>query len=292
VDATSVASRHAALRNAAVADGLFCADDRLLLLLAHKPSPRGGLQWLVFPIDPSQDAIGKPIELPTTAAEIVFVPGQKRWAVLEKGAMKYVGVQPLTRIISFSRPMLTHEGENGAMSSRQRWCGFSRRSRCCPVAARSDRTSPIQSHAHSRRSLIASLSSSCRSYRMQLLRSDDLRCDLGMAGCARLRNGRRDCDSGSRTTERSVAAVRSCVSSEIGGTKEIALPRVEIRCGRHLLLSRSVPSNGIQAELLTERCSRRDPYGARCGRIRSRTALNENRRSRSCLLIAIPLLQV
>lgn len=106
VDASSVASRHAALRNAPVAEGLFCADERLLLLLARRPRAAGGVQWLVYPIDPLQDVMGRPIELPTTAGDIVFVPGQKRWAVLEKGAMKYVGVQPLTRIVSFPRPAL------------------------------------------------------------------------------------------------------------------------------------------------------------------------------------------
>jgi hypothetical protein len=60
----------------------------------------------VYPVDTSRDVLGKPIELPTSAGEIVFVPGRKRWAVLEKGAMKYVGVQPLTRLISFPRPAL------------------------------------------------------------------------------------------------------------------------------------------------------------------------------------------
>jgi hypothetical protein len=107
MDASSVQNRHTALRNSAAADGLFCAGDSTLLLLAHKPRSQGGLQWLVYPIDPSRDVTQKPIELPTTAGEIVFVPGRKRWAVLEKGPMKYVGVQPLTRIISFSSPMPT-----------------------------------------------------------------------------------------------------------------------------------------------------------------------------------------
>lgn len=107
VNADSVRSRAAALRNNAVAEGLFCADDRLLLLLARRPRGNGGLQWLVYPIDPVRDVMGRPIELPTTAGEIVFVPGRKRWAVLEKGPMKYVAVQPLTRIISFPRPALS-----------------------------------------------------------------------------------------------------------------------------------------------------------------------------------------
>jgi hypothetical protein len=107
VDASSLQGRYAAVRNTAVADGLFCTDDRLLLLLGHKPRPQGGLQWLVYPIDPAQDVMARPIELPTTAGDIVFVPGRKKWAILEKGPMKYTGVQPLTRLISFPRPELT-----------------------------------------------------------------------------------------------------------------------------------------------------------------------------------------
>jgi hypothetical protein len=102
-DASSVRGRRAALRNSTVASGLFCGADRLLLL-AHKPRAGGGQQWLVYPIDPLRDVMDAPVELPTTADEIVFVPGRKRWAVLEKGLMKYVTVQPLTRMISFPRP--------------------------------------------------------------------------------------------------------------------------------------------------------------------------------------------
>lgn len=105
-DAYSLPARGAARRNATVAEGLFCVDDRVLLLLAHKPRTDGGVQWLVYPIDPVRDAIGNAIELPTSAGEIVFVPGRKRWAILEKGIMKHAGVQPLTRMISFPRPAL------------------------------------------------------------------------------------------------------------------------------------------------------------------------------------------
>lgn len=103
-DSNSLRARHAALRNSAAADGLFCAGDRDLLLLAHEPRPQGGVQWLVYTIDPVRDTMSAPIALPTGAGEIVFVPGRTRWAVLEKGAMKYPGVQPLTRILSFPRP--------------------------------------------------------------------------------------------------------------------------------------------------------------------------------------------
>jgi len=110
-DASSVRGRRAALRNSTIASGLFCSGDRLLLL-AHKPRAGGGQQWLVYPIDPVQDAMSTPVELPTTADEIVFVPGQKRWAVLEKGPMKYVGVQPLVRMISFPRPAMTPSKAN------------------------------------------------------------------------------------------------------------------------------------------------------------------------------------
>ena len=103
VCASSVAPRRAALRNATVASGLFCLGDTLLLL-AHRPRGDGTVQWLVVPIDPSRDTRALPIELPTTADEIVFVPGRRRWAVLEKGAMQHIAAQPLTRLITFARP--------------------------------------------------------------------------------------------------------------------------------------------------------------------------------------------
>lgn len=102
----SVQERWAAMRMARLADGLFCVEDRWLLVVAHQPLAAGGTQWLVYPVDPTADKIAPPIELPTRAAEIVFVPGKRRWAVLEKGAMRQVGVQPLQRLITFPRPSL------------------------------------------------------------------------------------------------------------------------------------------------------------------------------------------
>lgn len=103
----SVPERAAAKSVARIAEGLFCLEDRWLLLLAHQPRADGGTQWLVYPVDPVADALGEAIELPTRAAEIVFVAGQKRWAVLEKGPMRQVGDQPLTRVMTFPRPELT-----------------------------------------------------------------------------------------------------------------------------------------------------------------------------------------
>ncbi|MBP9146851.1 MAG: hypothetical protein KBI44_20440 [Thermoanaerobaculia bacterium] len=104
----SVPEREAAKAVARIAEGLFCLEDRWLLLLAHQPRADGGNQWLVYPVDPIADVLGEAIELPTRAAEIVFVAGKKRWAVLEKGPMgEVVGDQSLTRVISFPRPELT-----------------------------------------------------------------------------------------------------------------------------------------------------------------------------------------
>ncbi len=107
-DPASVPGRAAVARDLRLAEGLFCLEDRWLLLLAHQPRADGGTQWLVYPIDPVADALGEAIELPTREAEIVFVAGKKRWAVLEKGPMgEVVGDQPLTRVITFPRPELT-----------------------------------------------------------------------------------------------------------------------------------------------------------------------------------------
>ena len=106
-DPASVPERAAVARDLRMAEGLFCLEDRWLLLLAHQPRADGGTQWLVYPVDPVADVLGKAIELPTRAPEIVFVAGKKRWAVLEKGPMGEVGDQPLTRVITFPRPKLS-----------------------------------------------------------------------------------------------------------------------------------------------------------------------------------------
>ncbi|KAB2965406.1 MAG: hypothetical protein F9K16_02040 [Thermoanaerobaculia bacterium] len=99
-----VEARAAAVRTSKMADGLFCLDERWLLLLAHEPIGDGSIRWRVFPIDPAADVLGDPIELPTRATSIVFVPGSRRWAVLEKGPMKQVGLQPLVRMVVFPTP--------------------------------------------------------------------------------------------------------------------------------------------------------------------------------------------
>lgn len=103
-DPASVPWRAAVARDLRLAEGLFCLEDRWLLLLAHQPHAESGNQWLVYPIDPVADSLGEAIELPTRAAEILFVAGKKRWAVIEKGPMQQVGDQPLTRVITFPRP--------------------------------------------------------------------------------------------------------------------------------------------------------------------------------------------
>ncbi len=101
----TVVARLAAMRAARLADGLFCLGDGPLLMLAHQPRLEGGLQWLVYPIDPIADRLGRPIELPTRAGEIVFVPGRRSWAILEKGNLRQVGLQPLTRLLRFANPL-------------------------------------------------------------------------------------------------------------------------------------------------------------------------------------------
>lgn len=100
----SLPLRKMAVRHAASVEGLYCTDESHLLLLAHRPREGEGVQWLVYPIDVVKNQIGAPVELPTNAGEVVFVPGKKRWAILEKGEMRRVGIQPLTRIVVFPAP--------------------------------------------------------------------------------------------------------------------------------------------------------------------------------------------
>lgn len=106
-DPASVPGRAAVAHDLRLAEGIFCLEDRWLLLLAHQPRADGGNQWLVYPVDPFADVLGEAIELPTRAAEILFVAGKKRWAVIEKGPMRQVGDQPLTQVVTFPRPELT-----------------------------------------------------------------------------------------------------------------------------------------------------------------------------------------
>ncbi|MGA8810564.1 MAG: hypothetical protein WB973_22045 [Thermoanaerobaculia bacterium] len=100
----SLPLRKMAVRHSAAAEGVYCTDESHLLLLAHRPREGEGVQWLVYPIDVLKNHVGAPVELPTNAGEVIFVPGKKRWAVLEKGEMKRVGIQPLTRIVVFPAP--------------------------------------------------------------------------------------------------------------------------------------------------------------------------------------------
>ncbi len=101
----NIVERNAAIRAARMADGLFCLGNGTLLMLAHQPRQEGGIQWLVYPIDPIADRLGRPIELPTRAGGIVFVPGRRSWAILEKGDLRQAGLQPLTRLLSFANPL-------------------------------------------------------------------------------------------------------------------------------------------------------------------------------------------
>ncbi len=99
-------AREAAVTSTRMADGLFCAENRWLLLLTHDPQP-DGTTWTVFPIDPVADLIGAPIVLPTRARSILFVPGTRRWAAIEKGRMQQRDIgQPLVRLVVFPAPDL------------------------------------------------------------------------------------------------------------------------------------------------------------------------------------------
>ena len=93
-----------------MADSLVCQEDGTLLVLAHRPSTPQGIEWLVYPIDPVADQLGQPISLPTTATDIVFVPGKERWAVLEKSKFRQTGLQPLARLLVFPNPIAKSPG--------------------------------------------------------------------------------------------------------------------------------------------------------------------------------------
>jgi hypothetical protein len=101
----AVAESRAALRNARLADGLFCVEaGGPLLLLAHAPRKEGGVDWYVYPIDIRGDRLLPRIELPTKAGDILFVPGRSVWAVFDKGEIVAHANQPLTTLRTFPAP--------------------------------------------------------------------------------------------------------------------------------------------------------------------------------------------
>jgi hypothetical protein len=64
-------------------EGLYGRGE-FLYLLTRRPAA-DGTEWRIYEIDPEQDRVMRSTVLPTMASHIVLVPGEKEWAIIEKG---------------------------------------------------------------------------------------------------------------------------------------------------------------------------------------------------------------
>jgi hypothetical protein len=67
-----------------------------LYLLTREPGSGSGTRWLLHQIDPARDKLLRQIQLPTSSSHLIVVPGEKLWALIEKGPV--TGSPPVQEI--------------------------------------------------------------------------------------------------------------------------------------------------------------------------------------------------
>lgn len=69
---------------------------RFLYLLTREPGPNSETRWLLHQIDPVADELVWQVRIPTPASHLIVVPGEERWAFVEKGSV--TGSPPVQEI--------------------------------------------------------------------------------------------------------------------------------------------------------------------------------------------------
>jgi hypothetical protein len=71
-----------------------------LFVLARQPGRAQATQWQLWKVDPARDVIvNRPIVLPTNAQHIILVPGNRYWAIVEKGRVLAPQVQEVSSVV-------------------------------------------------------------------------------------------------------------------------------------------------------------------------------------------------
>lgn len=96
----TIAAIHSRLRNTSMPVALYGFGEKLFLLL-HRPSTPGHI-WSLVQIDPVAEKLIAEKILPTSAADIVLIPGRSRWAIVQKDPVLGLGDQPVHSIVFFS----------------------------------------------------------------------------------------------------------------------------------------------------------------------------------------------
>jgi hypothetical protein len=88
-------SAYETLVKSKVAAGLVAWKNHLYLF-AREPLPGRGTRWTLWLVDPLRDSVARtPIVLPTNAEHIIVIPGETRWAIIEKGPYRGLGTQEI-----------------------------------------------------------------------------------------------------------------------------------------------------------------------------------------------------
>jgi hypothetical protein len=99
INKDSVVNTYDSIVRSKAAIGLIGWKDSLFIL-ARQPARTKGTQWQLWKVDPTKDSIvGGPIQLPTIAEHIILVPGNRYWAIVEKGRVKAPQVQEVNGVI-------------------------------------------------------------------------------------------------------------------------------------------------------------------------------------------------
>jgi hypothetical protein len=86
--------------------GLFATGEKLILL-TRRPKGKNQAHWELYRLDPTQDRLEGVLELPTEAAQLLIVPGDKRWLALELGPpMPPYRVRKLQALLEFPATVL------------------------------------------------------------------------------------------------------------------------------------------------------------------------------------------
>ena len=94
---TAAAKTYAAVERGSMPVAVYGQGDNLYVLYRAPAALR--TRWSLMTIDAKQDRILGEIKLPTAAHHLVVVPGEKHWALVEKGEVLGLGEQDITGLI-------------------------------------------------------------------------------------------------------------------------------------------------------------------------------------------------
>jgi hypothetical protein len=104
---------HAAFTTIATAAGLIAWEDALYVL-TRRPGKKG-TDWFLFKLDPRADHVDKVgIPLPTHADHLVVVPGQKHWALIEKGPVLAGHAQEIRSMVLVETAVMIRQAAPGS----------------------------------------------------------------------------------------------------------------------------------------------------------------------------------